>query len=70
MLVKLGGNGPCHFDLHAVDHMTASPPQLNIERQRLHLVAPWLVEVSLTGRGWPSQAAAWAAAVALLVLLC
>ena len=31
VLVKVGGNGLCHSDLHAVDDMAGSPPHLNIE---------------------------------------
>jgi alcohol dehydrogenase, propanol-preferring len=26
VLVKVGGNGLCHSDLHAVDELTGSPP--------------------------------------------
>ncbi|RZL89299.1 MAG: NAD(P)-dependent alcohol dehydrogenase [Variovorax sp.] len=44
VLVKVGGNGLCHSDLHAVDDMTCSPPHLDIELPMVlgHEVAGWI----------------------------
>jgi propanol-preferring alcohol dehydrogenase len=44
VLVRVGGNGLCHSDLHAVDDLTCCPPHLDIELPLAlgHEVAGWV----------------------------
>jgi propanol-preferring alcohol dehydrogenase len=53
VLVKVGGNGLCHSDLEAVDVMTGSPPNLQIELPMVlgHEVAGWVEALGPAVRG-------------------
>ncbi|MGF6754830.1 alcohol dehydrogenase catalytic domain-containing protein [Paraburkholderia sp. GAS42] len=53
VLVKVGGNGLCHSDLHAVDDLTCCPPHLDIELPITlgHEVAGWVEALGPGVRG-------------------